>query len=82
MGVIGLQFAIEGVTMNPIFLSNVICAKPTATNRFFILGFAFLATTAFALSTTSCATTKGFGQDVEKVGNKIENAAQRTGGAN
>lgn len=70
------------VTMNPILLSKVISAKSCTANRFFILGFAFLATAAFALSTTSCATTKGFGQDVEKVGGKIEKAADRTGGAN
>jgi entericidin B len=68
--------------MNPIFLSKVICTQPSTANRFLILGFAFLATGAFALSATSCATTKGFGRDVEKVGNKIENAADRTGGAN
>ncbi len=68
--------------MNPIFLPKVICTQSSAANRFFVLGFAFLATAAFALSTTSCATTKGFGQDVEKVGGKIEKAADRTGGAN
>jgi entericidin B len=79
---VGLSHAKKDSTMNPIFLSRVVCAKPSATNRFFILGFAFLATAAFALSTTSCATTKGFGRDVEKVGDKIERAADRTGGAN
>lgn len=68
--------------MNPILLSYISCAKQTASNRFLIFGFGLLATAAFALSTTSCATTKGFGRDVEKVGNKIEKAADRTGGAN
>ena len=29
---------------------------------------------------TACNTTKGFGQDVEKVGDKIEGAAEDTGG--
>ena len=28
----------------------------------------------------ACNTTKGFGQDVEKVGDKIEDAAEDTGG--
>ncbi|MES2474758.1 MAG: entericidin A/B family lipoprotein [Verrucomicrobiota bacterium] len=40
--------------------------------------------TAAALGTvfsTSCATTKGFGQDLQKVGNKLENEANATGGA-
>jgi predicted small secreted protein len=35
------------------------------------LGFAF---------TTSCATTKGFGQDLQKVGSRLENRAEATGG--
>jgi predicted small secreted protein len=30
---------------------------------------------------TSCATTRGFGQDLQKVGNKLENEADATGGA-
>lgn len=29
---------------------------------------------------TSCATTRGFGQDLQKVGNKLENEAVATGG--
>ena len=36
------------------------------------LGMAFL---------TSCATTRGFGQDLQKVGNRLENEADATGGA-
>lgn len=35
----------------------------------------------FSVGTLSaCNTTKGFGQDVEKVGDKIEGAADDTGG--
>lgn len=30
---------------------------------------------------TSCAATKGFGQDLQKVGSRIENRADATGGA-
>lgn len=30
---------------------------------------------------TSCAATRGFGQDLQKVGNRIENRADATGGA-
>ncbi len=29
---------------------------------------------------TSCSTTKGFGQDLQKVGNRLENRAEATGG--
>jgi predicted small secreted protein len=31
--------------------------------------------------TSSCATTKGFGQDLQKVGNRLESRANETGGA-
>jgi predicted small secreted protein len=40
--------------------------------------FLSLAATAF---TTSCAATKGLGQDLQKVGNRIETRADETGGA-
>jgi predicted small secreted protein len=41
-----------------------------------------LATAALGLAlSTSCATTKGFGQDLQKVGNRLENQADATGGA-
>lgn len=38
-----------------------------------------LAAFGTALS-TSCSTTKGFGQDLQKVGNRIEHRAESTGG--
>ena len=37
------------------------------------------ATLGVALS-TSCSTTRGFGQDLQKVGNRLENRATATGG--
>ncbi len=40
-----------------------------------------LAAAAGMALSTSCATTKGFGQDLQKVGNKLENQADETGGA-
>lgn len=33
------------------------------------------------LASTSCATTKGFGQDLQKVGSRLEDRADATGGA-
>lgn len=39
-----------------------------------------LAASGIALS-TSCSTTRGFGQDLQKVGNRIEERADATGGA-
>ena len=34
-----------------------------------------------AVFSSSCATTRGFGQDLQKVGNRLENEADSTGGA-
>lgn len=40
-----------------------------------------LAVSALGLAfSTSCSTTKGFGQDLQKVGNRLENRAEATGG--
>ncbi|WAC19353.1 entericidin A/B family lipoprotein [Luteolibacter sp. SL250] len=65
--------------MNPVVISKT---AANHFNRILLCGSALMVTAALALSTTSCATSKGFGRDVKKVGNKIENAADRTGGAN
>jgi predicted small secreted protein len=37
------------------------------------------ASLGLALS-SSCSTTRGFGQDLQKVGNRLENRAEATGG--
>ena len=68
--------------MNPVVISKTAANQLSNSNRTLLCGIALMVTTAFALSTTSCATSKGFGRVVKKVGNKIENAADRTGGAN
>lgn len=34
-----------------------------------------------AVFSSSCATTRGFGQDLQKVGNRLETQADSTGGA-
>ena len=73
-------FCEDSNTMNPILISNSAATKPST--RRLALGVAVLATAAFAMASTSCATTKGFGRDVQKVGDKIETKAERTGGAN
>lgn len=41
---------------------------------YFTLVFGFL---ILALSFSSCSTTRGFGRDVKKVGNKIEHTANK-----
>jgi predicted small secreted protein len=45
--------------------------------RFILLSL----TATGAVFSTSCATTRGFGQDLQKVGDRIETRAERTGGA-
>ena len=40
----------------------------------------FVAITAGICLSASCSTTKGLGQDLQKVGGKIEERAQATGG--
>jgi predicted small secreted protein len=47
------------------------------TIHFLLLPVAALA----AVFSSSCATTKGFGQDLQKVGNRLETRADETGGA-
>ncbi len=68
--------------MNPILISQSVCRKSASTTRPLIMGVALFVTAAFAIAGSSCATTKGFGRDVQKVGNKIETKAEQTGGAN
>jgi predicted small secreted protein len=68
--------------MNPILISKISCNKASKASRPLTMGLAAVATIAFAFATSSCATTKGFGRDVQKVGNKIETKANQTGGAN
>lgn len=41
---------------------------------------AFLAAALGFAASTSCATTRGFGQDLQKVGGKLEAEAEATGG--
>jgi|GEM_PF-325983 len=66
--------------MNPVVISKT-ANQLSNFNRTLLCGAALMATAALALSTTSCSTSKGFGRDVQKVGDKIENAADNTGGA-
>jgi len=40
-----------------------------------------LLTAIGTMFSSSCATTRGFGQDLQKVGNRLENEADSTGGA-
>lgn len=69
-------------TMNPILISKSNCHTSKKANSVLTLCLAGVATAAFAIASTSCATTKGFGRDVQKVGDKIERKADQTGGAN
>lgn len=60
--------------MIPLFIPRSLhncCRNP----RFLTLALAATACQPVATGSTSCSTTKGFGKDIEKTGEKVENAA-------
>lgn len=60
--------------MNPILIAKASCQNSNSTVR--VLALAAGAALIFAAgATTSCSTARGFGQDVEKTGDKIQHAA-------
>ncbi len=63
--------------MNPILISKTNCqsSNRASIRRFAIITGASLIIIAGASS--SCGTANGFGRDVEKTGDKIQNAATR-----
>lgn len=61
--------------MNPIFISKSNCKTTSnATLRRFLL-LTGASVILIAGASTSCNTARGFGQDVEKTGDKIQEAA-------
>ena len=63
------------ITMNPILISKTNCkTAPASSIRRFAL-FAGASLILIAGATSSCSTARGFGQDVEKTGDKIQEAA-------
>lgn len=61
--------------MNPILITFSQCNAGTRFGgRLLLLGAVIL---AFAAGTTSCGTTRGLGEDIEKTGDKIQEAATR-----
>lgn len=62
--------------MNPILL-NKTATVSSKKSPIRIFAIAAGAATILAFASSSCATSKGFGKDVEKVGDKIQNAAER-----
>jgi predicted small secreted protein len=70
----GVSLAIGSIAMNPILITKTNCqTKSTSMRRFALTAGAAMVLLAGA--TTSCSTTRGFGRDVEKTGDKIQNAA-------
>ena len=53
--------------------------KSSPASQFGKSAFTLLALAAAAVILSSCRTTEGFGRDLQKVGNKIENEASRRG---
>ncbi len=61
--------------MNPIIIPTSRChISVKSTVRHFVLAACVI---AVAGTWSSCSTARGFGQDVEKTGDKIQNAAVR-----
>ncbi|MBK1883478.1 entericidin A/B family lipoprotein [Luteolibacter pohnpeiensis] len=66
--------------MHPIFISHQFSSHKSKMRRRALGLLALSAATAFSFATSSCATTKGFGQDMQKLGQKVETEAVKTGG--
>lgn len=66
--------------MNPILISKTAACAPVKNSMTKWIAVTFASTLLLAAMTTSCSTTKGFGRDLQKVGDKIETEADRTGG--
>ncbi len=61
--------------MNPVLIASHHCrTTKTPTTRVFAIVVG-IAVVILAGATTSCNTTRGFGQDVERTGDRIEHAA-------
>lgn len=58
-------------------MKSILPSLPAASRTRSIAGLIALSVLAGVLS--SCRTTEGFGQDLQKVGNKIEREAERRG---
>lgn len=64
--------------MNPIFLFRSSPCRVNGKSKLTVPAWAFcLILGAATLGLNSCRTAQGFGQDVEHVGDKIEDAASR-----
>ena len=72
---IGATHAKRWITMNPILIAKTSCQSPTKPVGRVAAIIAGAALLILAGATTSCSTTRGFGQDVEKTGDKIQRAA-------
>jgi predicted small secreted protein len=67
----------HGFTMSPILISKTNCktsAKSVVRRSILLTGASLI---LIAGASTSCNTTRGFGQDVEKTGDEIQEAATR-----
>ncbi|MES2474985.1 MAG: entericidin A/B family lipoprotein [Verrucomicrobiota bacterium] len=63
--------------MNPILISKTNCKSNTKPNFRRVALLAGASLLLIAGASTSCSTARGFGQDVEKTGDKIQDAAAR-----
>jgi predicted small secreted protein len=63
--------------MNPVLVSKGLYCLKFKSTRGLLAGMACAAVVLFALATSSCATGRGLGQDIQRAGQNIEEAARR-----
>jgi len=63
--------------MNPILVSKSVCCVKVKSSRRLFTGATCVAAMVLVLATSSCATGRGFGRDVQRAGQNIEEAARR-----
>ena len=66
--------------MHPILISRRFHSTKSKMRRRVLGLLGLSAASAFTFTTSSCATTKGFGEDLQKMGEKVEAQAVETGG--
>lgn len=74
----GVRTAKDASAMNPILLFDTFVCRVADHHRLRLRAFLIaMLLGSLTIGLNSCATARGFGQDVEHVGDKIEEAASR-----
>jgi predicted small secreted protein len=63
--------------MSPVLISKVACDAPVKSPLKLFAVTAGISVILLAFASSSCATTRGFGRDVQTLGDQIEESARR-----